>query len=213
MPPDASGTACLAAPLAQLMQAHARAVSLPAGAQVFSCGTRPEHFVVVTDGTVRVRQISESGREIVLYRVGAGQTCSLTTVCLLGDEDYAAEAVAETDVRAWLLDRKTFDALLASTPAFRQFVFTSFGQRLTDLIRLVEEVVFTRLDVRLAHKLLDLADAQGRVTLTQEALAAELGTAREVVSRVLSEFRKNGLVSSYRGGLEITDRARLASYS
>lgn len=183
--------------------------TLPAGSRIFGPGQAPEHFLMLIEGSIRVQQVSEQGREIVLYRVNAGESCPLTTACLMGFEDYQAEAVAETEIIAVAIPRSTFDGLIAQSGEFRRFVFTAFSRRITDLFRVIDDVAFGRMDIRLAHKLLDLADGAGVVAATQQQLASELGTAREVVSRVLTEFRRRGWIESTRGTIELRDRAAL----
>lgn len=184
-------------------------VEVPAGRRIFEPGRSPENFLLLLKGTVRVQQISEAGREIVLYRVAAGESCMLTTACLLGHHDYSAEAIAETDLMAIALPRSTFDELMARSATFRRFVFAAFTARITNLFRLVEEVAFARMDIRLAHKLVELAQGQNAITVTQQQLAAELGTAREVVGRVLGELQRRGWISATRGQINITDRTAL----
>lgn len=167
-------------------------VSIPAGHRIFEPGRAPEHFLLLLDGTVRVQQLSESGREIVLYRVTAGESCMLTTACLLGHHDYSAEAIAETALTAVALPRDAFEELMARSAPFRRFVFAAFTARITNLFRLVEEVAFARMDIRLAHKLVELSHGAPSIAMTQQQLAAELGTAREVMGRVLGELQQQG---------------------
>lgn len=181
----------------------ARVVKLAAGTRIFGPGQAPQAYLLLLDGTVRVQQVSDTGREIVLYRVMAGESCALTTACLMGYEEYQAEGIAETDVEAVAIPRSTFDDLIAGSAEFRRFVFTAFSQRITNLFRLIEEVAFARIDVRLAQRLLDIADKGGHIALTHQQLAAELGTAREVVSRQLTEFQRRGWVVTSRGSIDI----------
>jgi len=188
---------------------EARPVTLPAGTTVFHDGDACSNYLLVLDGTVRVQKISSSGREITLYRVGDGQTCILTTTCLLSGERYPAEGITETEVRAIILGNGLFQALLAESPGFRQFVFAVYARRVTDLIVLVEEVAFGRMDLRLASRLRDSANASGMVAATHQELAAELGSAREVVSRLLKDFEQRGLVALHRGRVELLDRTAL----
>ena len=94
---------------------NSKVVALPEGARIFGPGQAPESFLLLLEGTVRVQQVSESGREIVLYRVSDGESCALTTACLMGYEDYQAEGIAETDVRAVAISRTAFDDLIASS--------------------------------------------------------------------------------------------------
>ena len=184
-------------------------VALPAGSRIYGPGQSPESYLLMLDGTVRVQQVSDGGREIVLYRVSAGESCALTTACLMGYEDYLAEAIAETDVRAVAIPRATFDDLIARSPEFRRFVFTAFSTRVTNLFRIIDEVAFSRMDIRLAHKLVELSHGGDGITVTQQQLAAELGSAREVVSRILSEFQRRGWIAQARGSITIVDRAAL----
>ena len=141
----------------QYLEAASRIVRLPQGSRIFGPGQSPESYLLLLDGDIRVSQTSEGGREIVLYRVAAGESCALTTVCLLGDDDYQAEAIAETAVEAVAIPRATFDEVIARSPVFRRFVFAAFSHRVTELFKLIDEVAFQRMDVRLAHKLLELA--------------------------------------------------------
>ncbi|WP_372400095.1 Crp/Fnr family transcriptional regulator [Azospirillum sp. HJ39] len=186
-----------------------RRVEVPRGTVLFRAGDRCHTFLMVLDGTVRVQMTSETGREIVLYRVARGETCIVTTACLLTDAPYGAEAVAETDIDAVALAAGPFHELVARSAAFRDFVFASFGTRLTGMMMLIEEVAFGRIDLRLARFLADRRDAAGGLDITHQALAVELGTAREVVSRQLKEFERRGLVALSRGRIQVPDPAAL----
>ncbi len=184
-------------------------VSVPAGTQVFAPGQSADKLLLLLSGTVKVQQKSDTGREVSLYRVHAGESCVLTTACMLAFEEYSAEGIAETDVTAAAIPRKTFDDLVARSSVFREFVFTAYSRRITDLFTLIDDIVFQRIDVRLAARLLELADATGVVRATHAFLATELGTAREVVSRTLSEFHRRGWVEQSRGEVHLTGRAGL----
>jgi CRP/FNR family transcriptional regulator len=186
-----------------------KVVRLPAGTRIFGPGRAPEAYLLLIAGTVRVQQISETGREIVLYRVSAGESCALTTACLMGYEEYQAEGLAETDVEAVAIPRATFDAMIAMSSAFRRFVFTAFSVRITNLFRVIEEVAFSRVDVRLAQRLLDLGGESNHVELTHQQLAAELGTAREVISRQLNEFQRRGWIATSRGVIDVMNAESL----
>lgn len=165
----------------------------------------PENLLLLLDGTVRVQQVSDSGREIVLYRVHAGESCVLTTACLLAFEDYTAEGIAETDIRAAGIPRAVFDDLLSDSKEFRQFVFSAYSRRITDLFFVIDEVAFRRVDIRLAQKILELMDGGYALRATHQQLAAELGTAREVISRQLQEFQRRNWVSLSRGVVQVED--------
>ena len=189
--------------IAKLLIETSKVVDLPVGTRIFGPGQSPESYLLLLDGTVRVQQVSETGREIVLYRISAGESCALTTACLMGYEEYQAEGVAETDVEAVAIPRATFDELIARSAVFRRFVFTAFSVNVTTLFRIIDEVAFSRIGVRLAQRLLRLADPKGRVELTHQQLAAELGSAREVIGRQLQEFQRRGWLTTSRGSIDL----------
>lgn len=188
-----------------------RILRLKKGAQVFGSDNVPDRLFFLYDGCIRVSQTSESGREIVLYRVEAGDSCVLTTACMLAEEAYNAEGIAETDVVAVVLPKPDFDRLVAEEEPFRKFVFAAYSRRLIDLLRVVDDVAFGRIDVRLAERLLGLAGDMAEVTATHQDLASELGTAREVISRVLADFQKRGLVQQARGRITLADKPALTA--
>lgn len=205
------GLSKLEGPVRTSLLAHSRVVDVPAGTVIFGPGKAPENLLLLLllEGTVRVQQVSDSGREIVLYRVSAGESCVLTTACLLAYEDYLAEGVAETDIAAVALPRATFDDLIADSPVFRRFVFTAFSSRITDLFRVIDDVAFAHIDIRLAQRLLLLANGTQSVVATHQDLAKELGSAREVISRQLKEFQRRGWIETTRGSIALVDRPAL----
>ena len=203
------GLGKLPAGLKDELVAGSKIVEMPAGAQVFAPGQSADNLLLLLKGTVRVQQKSETGREVFLYRVHAGDSCVLTTACMLAFEDYAADGIAETDIRAVAIPRRTFDDLVARSPIFRSFVFKAYSRRLTDLFTLIDDIVFQRMDVRLAARLLELADDNGIVHATHQVLGNELGTAREVISRTLAEFQRRGWVELARGEVRLTSRSGL----
>jgi CRP/FNR family transcriptional regulator, anaerobic regulatory protein len=201
------GLSALEPALRDPLETASRVIALPSGSIIFGPGKAPESLLLMLEGIVRVQQTSEQGREIVLYRISAGESCVLTTACLLAYEDYLATAVAETDVTAVSVPRAVFDQLVAQSAEFRKFVFTAFSHRITDIFKIVEEVAFARMDVRLAQKILMLAGDAQTIKTTHQQLAAELGTAREVVSRLLHEFHRRGWIAVTRGEIGILMRS------
>jgi CRP/FNR family transcriptional regulator, anaerobic regulatory protein len=192
--------------------AQAQSISVPKGTVLFRDGDVCRGYVFVTDGAVRVQKMDPQGREIVLYRVEDGQTCMLTTSCLIGGEPYPAEGVAETDVTLAMLAAPVFEKAMAESAEFRRFVLASIGRRIGDLMMLVEDVAFGRMDVRLARLILKRAgNGDGQLDCTHQELATELGTAREVVSRLLKDFERKGWVTLKRGKVEIDNITALES--
>ena len=191
------------------LEAGSEIVSVPEGTVIFSPGQTADNLWLLLDGSVKVQQKSETGREVFLYRVHAGESCVLTTACMLAFEDYSAEGTSETPVKAVAIPRKTFDGLVAKSPVFREFVFTAYSRRITDLFTLIDDIVFQRMDVRLASRLLELADTGNVVHATHAVLGTELGTAREVISRTLSEFQRRGWVEQSRGEVRLIGKEGL----
>lgn len=184
-------------------------VNVPGGTQVFAPGQSADNLMLLLDGTVRVQQRSETGREVFLYRVHAGESCVLTTACMLAFEEYSADGIAESEVTAVVIPRTTFDDLVARSRIFREFVFAAYSRRITDLFTLIDDIVFQKMDVRLASRLLELADDSGTVHATHAFLASELGTAREVISRTLAEFQRRGWIEQSRGRVDLVGREGL----
>jgi len=187
---------------------NARIVKLDHDRFVFHAGDLCQAFLVLLDGEVRVQLTSANGREVTLYRIGSGGSCILTTSCLLSDENYPAEAIAESDVEALAIPAASFQSALESSQWFRRFVFDGFSTRLASVIQKFEQIAFTAVEVRLAVLLLDL-ERNGVATITHQDIAVELGTAREVVSRQLKRFESEGWVRLGRGQVSLIDRARI----
>ena len=164
--------------VSELLDKRSRQITLHKEALIFGPGNPAENLLLLLSGTVRIQQLSEDGREIVLYRVHAGESCVLTTACLLAFEDYSAEGIAETEIEAIMIPRDVFDELMAISKEFRAFVFEAYSKRITDLFLVIEEIAFKRMDIRVAQKLLELQDARFVLRLTHQQLATELGTAR-----------------------------------
>ena len=193
----------------QLLLSRSAIVTVPKDTTIFGPGKSPENMLFLLDGTVRVQQTSETGHEIVLYRIHAGQSCVLTTACLLAYEDYTAEGISETPVEAAAIPRAVFDELVARSKSFRDFVFAAFSKRITDLFLMIDEVAFQRLDVRLADKLIELSGGKEVIATTHQKLSVELGTAREVISRQLQEFQRRGWIEQSRGAVSLVNRKAL----
>lgn len=207
-----AGTVALPRAVRDRLIAAARIVRVKKGEQLFGPSNVPDGLFFLYDGRIRVSQSSsDSGREIVLYRVDAGESCVLTTACMLAEEAYNAEGIAETDVTAVILPKAAFDRLAAEEDTFRNFVFSAYSRRLIDLLRVVDDVAFGRIDVRLAERLLTLGEGLKEVRATHQDLASELGTAREVISRVLNDFQKRDLIEQSRGLITFKDKAALAA--
>jgi CRP/FNR family transcriptional regulator len=196
-------------PLEKALQ-RASLVRLAAGDSVFYPGSPCRGYAFVIAGGIRCQVLSALGRQIVLYQVGPGDSCVLTTSCLLGDTLYPAEGIAQTETCALLLPREAFREAFDQSPALRCHVFRSFASSLATAMARLSEVVFGDIDGRLVQILLSKGTL--RVAKTHQELADELGTAREVVSRHLKRLEHRGWLTLGRGSIELLDTAGLRAF-
>ena len=173
------------------------------GRVLFQPGQDCDGFVGVHEGIVRVSLTAENGREIVLYRVRPGDVCLQTFSALVHGSSYTAEGVAETDLVVEILPPQAFQARVVDDEAFRARLFGAVADRFCDLQRLVKDVVLTGIPAQLARALLRMANAQGALDIRHEALAAEIGSAREVIGRQLASFARAGLIAGTRGEIHL----------
>lgn len=198
-----------AAALDELL-AGANFVSLPPGAIVFDENQACQGFPLLLEGAIRVIKSAPSGRELQLYRVLPGESCILTSSCLLGHTRYQARGVTEVATDLLLLPATAFQTLIDSHPAFREYVFHLFSDRLTDLMQLVSAVAFQKLDQRLAALLISKPNP---IHATHQSLADELGSAREMVSRLLKGFAEQGWVKLRREHIDVIQPEALKRFS
>jgi CRP/FNR family transcriptional regulator len=180
-------------------------VSVPAGATLFEEQAPCQGFPMVLSGEVRVARGSSQGRALELYRVGPGELCVVSASCLFGQHLLSANGVTTSPTRLAVLTPPAFDACCAHEP-FRRFVFGVFADRLADLMALAEAVAFQRLDQRLAAALLGHGEV---LHASHQALADELGTVREMVTRLLRRFERAGWLALGRERIELRDAAAL----
>ena len=189
----------------QVLDQQAMWLSVPAGTTLFEEQAPCQGFPLVLSGEVRVARGSAQGRSLELYRVGPGELCVVSTSCLFGQHPLSAHGETTAVTRLAVLPPAAFDACCAHEP-FRRVVFGVFADRLADLMALAEAVAFQRLDQRLAAALL----GHGEVLHTShQALADELGTVREMVTRLLRRFERAGWLSLGRERIELRDAAAL----
>ena len=182
------------------------AVQLPRGHNICFEGDHCSHLALVLSGSARVFKLAESGREITLYRVEPGECCILTASCMLSGRLFPANATVETDLAAIVVPEARVLRWVGDSPVWARFLWNLLAERLGDVIGLVEEVAFRRMDERLGEYLATLAADKGPIVqATHNAIAADLGTSREVVSRLLKDFEQRGLLRLSRGRLEIDD--------
>lgn len=185
-------------------------IELASGTRVFETSAHCAGFPVLLAGMVRVFKHLANGRRIELYRVTPDEPCILSLGCLLGGGQYPASGITHGTTRMILMPPALFNQCLAENTAFRTAMFRTLGDRLVHTMELVEEVATLRLDVRLAAALLAHDAGENRpIAMTHQDLADELGTVREMVSRLLDDFSQQGTVVLGRGRIEIVDAAAL----
>lgn len=188
---------------------NAKVVTVKQGTRMFDESDPCNTFPFILSGKVRVYKESVNGRELSLYTVESGDTCIVSTGCLLSNEGYTASSLVKEDTELLMMSSHEFDELL-STPAFRKFIFSLVSKRIVELLQLVEEVAFQKLDRRLASILLHQEGPL--LKISHQELADELGTVREIISRLLHSFSDNGLVRLGRGIIEILDEPALKKF-
>lgn len=184
----------------------AEPLAVPAGEVLFDVGDGCEGFGMIVTGTIRVSSQSRGGRELVLYRVYPGQSCTVTASCLLSGSPYPARGTVEDSIVGAALPRATFRSLVGSSEPFRDFVISILTSRINHLMELICEVAFHKLDLRLASRLLELGPT---IEMTHQQLADEIGSTREMVSRILESFADRGWVDLGRKRIDILDAGSL----
>lgn len=184
-------------------------ISAPAGARVFEPGKQCDLFYLLTRGVIRVQIVAESGREIVLYRVGPGEACVMTVSCLMGHSLYNGEGIVEQDLEGYAIGLPLFNELMSVSEQFRNTILGDYSERFLDLVEVLENVAFRPLEARLAARLIQLDDGQGCIAFTHQFLATDLGSAREVISRVLKKWEDRGIIHLERGKIQILNHSSL----
>ncbi|MBP8007010.1 MAG: Crp/Fnr family transcriptional regulator [Burkholderiales bacterium] len=180
-----------------------------AGTQMFGERQPCSGFPLVLSGNIRVVQRYPNGREMQLYRVSPGESCVLSSSCLLGRTQYPATGTAETDVELAVIPPDAFRELVVEDSSFREYVFSLFGERLASLLALVEAITYQKLDQRLAALLVRRSKDGPTIAATHQAIADELGSVREIVTRLLRSFEDRGYVELGRERIRVLDATAL----
>ena len=188
--------------LTSTLLAQARQEKVPAQTHLYWEGDSCAGIAFLLAGEIRVYKCGESGREITLYEIFPGETCILNASCILANNTYPANAVTTADSTLLLVPARDFKRLLDNDSVMRTFVFSLLSQRLTEVMALVHEVAFGRLDERLADYLVEKS-ADGVLSATHQKIANDLGSSREVVSRLLKDFERQGRVQLARNEIRL----------
>lgn len=181
-------------------------VKLPPNQNICMEGSHCSSLALVLSGTARVYKLGESGKEITLYRIEDGESCVLTLSCIASGKSFPAFAISETDVEAIIIPTNKVRSWMEQQPSWRNYAWNLIASRLADVISLVEEITFKRMDDRLAHYLKQQRQQHGeRLTITHQQIAADLGTSREVISRLLKDLQQRGELTLGRGQIVMTN--------
>ena len=184
-------------------------MQVPAGTVLFDENSACQGFPMLLEGEVKVSRHSADGRSLELYRVVPGELCLVSSACLFRSQPLSAQGVASKDTSLLLIPPRVFSLWLEDTD-FRNSILGLFAERMADLTALVDAVAFRKLDQRLAAALL----GRGReLNTTHQSLADELGTVREIVTRLLRRFERDGWVQLGREHIRILDSAALRNQS
>lgn len=191
--------------------------AIPKDTVIFNEGDECGTVAFLLSGSIRISKIGKNGREIVLYRLGSGDSCILTISSVLANISYPATAVVEEDAEAILLSVQQFKELMTINPEFQQYIYKLLAARLLEVMTLVDEIVFHKMDERLIEYLLRHSkNDEDIIEITHEELASQLGSVREVISRLLKGFERDGLIQLSRGKVKIMHRSgleeKLSSY-
>lgn len=184
--------------LSQLMSESGSKVNFPKETTLFHEGDLCQGMLIVTKGSIKVIKYSDDGKEALLYRVNPDNLCILSVSCLIGNNLYNAEGIAEDDIEGVFISHPKFLSLLNTHSDFREYIFKNFAHRISDFIQKLDDIIFKSVKERLA----DFIAQKGEVNMTHQELAVELGTSREVVSRLLKSLENEGLVDLSRGHIK-----------
>ena len=168
-------------------------------------------LLVVREGQLRAYILSEEGREITLYRLFQRDICLFSAACAMGSLQLDIALEAEKDTEFFLIPPEVYRSVMEASAPLANYTNTLMAERFSQVMWLMEQVMWHSFDRRLAAFLLEESALEGsaRLELTHERIAAHLGTAREVVTRMLRYFQSEGLVRLSRGAVELTDTAGL----
>jgi CRP/FNR family transcriptional regulator len=188
------------------LMVSATQMKVPSGATMFDENQACMGFAFLLSGRARVVKTSPGGRELHLYDVQPGEACILTSSCLLGKSVYQARCTMSQAADMVVLPPATFRLLFSASESFRDYIFSRYSERISELLQLVAAVTFQKLDQRLAAW---LVQRTGTINITHQALADDLGSLREMISRLLKNFADQGWVALGREQIEVLDAAAL----
>lgn len=174
---------------------------------IHSCTGACLGMVYVISGSIRTSVVSQEGRELTLFKIGEGETCVISAACVLHEIRLESSMTAEKDTVLLVLSSKALAGLVADNPEVRCYCYEIAVRRFQAALFVLQEMILLRFDQRLAKYLVEMSQKEGslKMRITQEAIAADINSAREVVTRMLKQFELEELVEIKRGSIEIKD--------
>jgi CRP/FNR family transcriptional regulator, anaerobic regulatory protein len=188
--------------------------TIPKGQFIAMEGEDCDFLPIVKTGLVRVYKLSPNGQEMTLYRIKAGESCILTISCLLTNKKFPAVAFTESESEVILIDAKTVKRWINRHNSWRDFIFNYMSNIIFKVIALLENTTFNRTESRIIDFLLSNSDEKGfKLNLTHQHIASEIGTSREVVSRILKDLEIKQIIKLSRGSISILQKDALKKKS
>lgn len=179
-------------------QPQVQKISVPANTVICEFGDTCQNLVVLKAGKVKIFRVGEDGRRLTLYQIYPGESCVLTASCLLNNKSFPAIAITEEDSEGYVVSSHLLRQWLSTEPDWQAFIFDLLSQRMGDLIEKVDHLAFDTLETRLMQWLGEFAHGTD-IPITHQALAEDMASSREVVSRLLKKLEQKGIVELHRG--------------
>jgi CRP/FNR family transcriptional regulator len=190
------------------LQVNAVYKKIEKSSHIYLEGDTCAYFAFILSGVVRVYKLGENGREITLYRLSTGESCILTASCVMSTKSFPAFSLAEKDVEVILLPSILFKEWVIKYNFWREYVFSLLTERLSSVLSIIDEIAFKRVDKRLLEFL--IKQKSNQIKITHNQIASEIGTSREVISRILKDLENENLVSLSRGIIKVVDHNKLS---
>lgn len=177
------------------------------GAYIYGMQDACLGMVYVQKGSIRVFLMSEEGREVTLFHIGEGDSCILSASCVMGEISLEVQLVAEMDTEILAVSAGTYKKLMESNLKLRCFTYELSTKRLSSVVWVMQQILFAHFDERMARFLLTEYEKTGstKISMTQEEIAREVNSAREVVARMLRQFAEDGWIEVGRGTITLKD--------
>lgn len=184
-------------------------VEIPTGTIILKEAAYIKEIPLIVEGKIKVRKSDENGKEIILYHINSGESCILSITSCINDKQSNAEAITEEESTLVAVPAAKVKEWMDTYKSWRKFVMQLYHSRLDELLNLVDGISFKQTDSRLYDKLKDLQAKDGNeIKITHQQLANEIGTAREVISRLLKQLEKDGYISLERGFIKIKEQLK-----